>query len=151
METAFQNKPRRGRPRKYEDSQYEKLPTVAQSRRGKQNGIMTTRAITELVTLGWDMERIGAIPMSVWAELGRVADPRVMAAMAKHIHETGMRRKAAIDMVRRSRLGNREPNHLQLIVALRKTLEQFKRRYPTTTREDMENAFAVAVHNPAFA
>lgn len=151
METGFQNKPRRGRPRKYEDSQYEKLPTVAQSRRGKQNGIMRANAITELMVFGWDVEKIKAIPLSVWAELGRLADRGMIVAMAEHILETGMRRKAAVDLVHRFRLGNREPNQLQLIVALRKTLEQFKRRYPTTTREDMENAFAVAVHNPAFA
>jgi hypothetical protein len=74
---------------------------------------------------------------TILTELGRVADPEVMRALAEHICEQKLPTARAVALVRRARLGDSAPDPDRLVDSLLTVVNDHMARYPYTRDADV--------------
>lgn len=141
METVSENKRRRGRPEvidKWEyDVQFAVGPPEAHTKRGLQNLVYRTRALSCLVDnpeYVWlcDGKKMQAGAPNAWkptilAELGRFGDEDLIKAYAVQICELKLKTAEAVKLLRKARLGrSAKHTHRGLVRALAKTIDDYK-------------------------
>ena len=85
---------------------------------------------------------------AILAELSRLPDPRSIPPAAKAICESLMSTRKAIAMIRRYRLGNREPDFMQLGRSIRKVIRRYRETHPGLNDRDLRDAFDFALKFP---
>jgi len=125
---------KRGRPRKWADDELNAAKEQSATRRGRQNYVLAARAIQAI-----GKDKIGLLPLTVMAELGRL-HPAVARTAAAHIITSRLRGRAAVDFARNMRLGNREPDLLKLARAIKRVILTYRNRFPKLTDGEIASA-----------
>lgn len=80
----------------------------------------------------------GEMQQTILTELGKLeSDPNALLAIAKRLCELKPKTREAVAIIRRFRLGEREPNCLQLTNEIIHTLNDYRKRFPKLTKKQM--------------
>jgi hypothetical protein len=146
METVSEiQKRKRGRPRRFSEIEMKlaRWQADARTERHHQNIAYQTRAVAELTKdkrFAWlcdepAMTRGDAHSWkpTILMELGRVADPADMKAIAGHLCEQKPKTHDAVAMIRQYRLGKpKKGNALDLAIAIERTVNDYLRFHRDT-------------------
>jgi hypothetical protein len=86
----------------------------------------------------------GTCRNTILAELGRIQNDELLLEMAREVCRRKPKSREAVAAIRRFRGVRDEPNSRKLMVKLIKTIDEYLKRYPGTTWEQVQDAVAQA-------
>ena len=146
MLESVSDKNKRGRPKKYD--RIEMVGTAfhsfAKSVRGKQNAINAFKAKR---LLSQDQNRFAYVltKKTILGEIGRFNHPSVMVTVASEICSTRMKTAKAVGLCRRMR-GKGSPNANMLAKKIRRTIQDYRDRYPNVSEADIATALRMVTY-----
>jgi hypothetical protein len=147
METVSE-KPRRGRPKIYSDDAIQRYKALWSDRitsgRGLQNIARMQHAIRVLTVSGLDFHWLynpRTVKQAILYDLGRLSTDAEITDWAAFLCERKPTGKAAVAMLRNYRLGgSSKQGAIGLGAIIATTIDDFVRRYPNTTRQQVLTA-----------
>lgn len=151
-ETASE-KPKRGRPRRLSREGDDVMRSLYADKSERQRNNLA-HAINAAQRLRHHPDYAGGAFLWLWnpgeddlkhtilSELGRIEDDGEMVLVARDLCAMQPKTKDAVTIIRRLRLGEREPRPYQLQDELVATINDFWKRFPKTTRAEVLDALA---------